>query len=296
MSTGREGRGRRRKLERRARKFLARAPKRRPNEGTGEYAERLKPWVREHAEAGTGAEELWGVMARMLAERDDFGGAGQAPDSWLALTRRFGRREGGSIHITNPAIELLAAHGFDEGVVIYKHFEGGGTEGGVRSYWQVGESNEERIGVVYAPEQDAVVIWRWGESEHDPGAAVLAEHDEDPTASRTAGEVRSRAFLERVHEGYWTMIDLAMLAPTTRAVAVMWSEGADPLTLKDRYEHISRERSGKHLVVWEAYDGEFELCVYRHDDEDRTRVWLRDEFDAAEEPRPLYRAGQLGGL
>lgn len=297
MSTGREGRGTRRKLERRARKLLARAPKRRPEESTGEYAKRLKPWVRERAEAGTDAEELWGVMVRMLAERNDLEGAGPAPDSWVALTRRYGRREGGSIHITHPAVELLAKHGFDEGVVIYKHFEGGGTEGGLRSYWQIGESNDERIGVVYAPEQDAVVIWRWGESEHDPGGGVLAEHDEGGyPVPGTAGIGGPRGFLHRVGQGYWAMLDLAMLAPTARAIAVMWSEGTNPLTLKYRYDELNREHGRKHLVIWYAYDGEFELCAYRYDGEDRTRVWLRDEFDAAEEPRPLHRAGHLGGL
>ena len=298
MSTGRGSRANRRKLEKRARKLLARAPQRWPEEGRGEYAKRLRPWVRERAGAKYDAEELCGVMVRMLAERNDLNleHADQFLDSWVALTRRFGRREGGSVHITNPAIELLAKYGVDEAVVIYKHFEGGGTEGGVRSYWQLWESsNEERIGVLYAPEQDAVVIWRWGESDHDPDDAVLAEHDEDCAASSTAGDEGSREFLEHVDEGYLTTIDLAMLCPTLRAVSVMQGEGAEPLALKHRYEQLNRELGATHLVVWDAYDGEFELCVYRYDGEDRTRVWLRDEFDTAEEPRPLYRAGHLGG-
>ena len=298
MSDGREGRRRRRELQRRAEKLLKQAPERQPDESNEEYVERLKPWVRENAGKRFDVEELWGVMAQMFTERDagDFGSTSDDADSWVALTRRFGRREGGSIHITNPAIDLLTKYGYDEAVVIYKHFEGGGTEGGLRSYWQVGESNEERIGVVYAPEQDAVVIWRWRESEHDPAAAILAEHDEEGSAAfGIVSDGRSRELMDRIDEGYWTMIDLAMLGPTPRAVAVMWSEGADPLTLRDLYEQIGRERGGDHLVVWDAYDGEFELCAYRYD-KDRTRVWLRDEFDAAEEPRPLYHAGDLGGL
>lgn len=299
MSNGREDRRKRRVLERGVKKLLKRAPAKQPEESGEEYAERLKSWVMEHAGERFNAEELWSVAARIFEERGDFNSEslGYVTDHWVTLTRRFGRREGGSIHITNPAIELLAKHGYDEGVVIYKHFSEGGTEGGVRSYWHVGESNEELIGVMYAPEQDAVVIWRWGESEHDPGAAVLAEHDEESfTYPKTVSDGGRQEILERIPEGYRTMIDLAMLAPTLRAIGVMYSEGTDPMVLRDRYEQLNRERGGKHLVVWDAYAGAFELCVHSYDDEERTRVWLRDEFEVAEQPQPLYRAGDLRGL
>jgi hypothetical protein len=217
----------------------------------------------------------------------------------VARAREALRTKGrGSIHITDPAAELFQRYGFDPSVAIYKHFEGGGAEGGLRSYWCLGESsNEERVGVTYAPDQDAVVIWRWGEAESDPDAAVLAEHDEGLAGSSTAVDEGAHELLQGIDEGYRTSIDLAMLSPTVRAVAVMRSEGVDPSTLGDSYQQLDRELGEKHLVVWDAYDdGEVEVCAYRYDDEDRTRVWLRDEFDATEEPRPLYRAGHLGGL
>ena len=297
MSDGREGRRRRRELQRRAEKLLKRAPERQPDESNGEYAERLRPWIRENAGKRFDAEELWGAMARILTERDadGFGSMSDDADSWVALTRRFGRREGGSIHITNPAIELLAKYGVDEAVVIYKHFEGGGTEGGLRSYWQVGESNEERIGVAYAPDQDAVVIWRWSESENDPDIAVLEELDVDapdegePTAKHPAEE----EFIKHVGEEYLSMVSAAGIEPTLQAIAVMHGEDVDPSVLRGRYEQLIREQGGGHLIVWDAYDGEFELCGYRYEDDDRLRVWLREEFNMADEPRLLYRAGGL---
>lgn len=102
----------------------------------------------------------------------------------------------GAIHITNLATELLEKYGYTLHVSIVLHFEQVGTEGGVRSYWRVGESsNEERVGVVYAPEQDSVVIWRMGEREDDPNPAVTGELDEDLVASPTAGDnEKDRAF------------------------------------------------------------------------------------------------------
>jgi len=107
----------------------------------------------------------------------------------VALARRFGRREGGSIHVTDPAMELLERYGYDLNVPIVVHFERAGTEGEVRSYWRVGESsNEERVGVVYAPERDAVVVWRMGEREEDSDPAVTGELDEDFVAARTVSD------------------------------------------------------------------------------------------------------------
>jgi hypothetical protein len=103
-----------------------------------------------------------------------------APDSWLALARRLIRQEGGTVHITHPAIELLERYGYDASMAIYGHFERVGAEKGARSYLRVGQSlSEERVAVEYVPEHDAVVIWRWGEAEHDPDLAVLEELDAD---------------------------------------------------------------------------------------------------------------------
>jgi hypothetical protein len=103
-----------------------------------------------------------------------------AADSWLALARRFVRREGGTVHITHPAMKLLERYGYDASMAIYGHFERVGAEKGARSYLRVGQSpSEERVAVEYVPEQDAVVIWRWGESEHDPDLSAIEELDAD---------------------------------------------------------------------------------------------------------------------
>jgi hypothetical protein len=100
--------------------------------------------------------------------------------SWEALARRFVRGEGGTVHITHPAMELLERYGFDANTTIYAHFKRGGVEKGARSYLRVGDSpSEERVAVEYVPEHDAVVIWRWGEAEHDPDLSVLEELDAD---------------------------------------------------------------------------------------------------------------------
>jgi hypothetical protein len=103
-----------------------------------------------------------------------------APDSWVALARRFVRREGGAVHITRPAMELLERYGYDASMAIYGHFKRGGAEKGARSYLRVGGSpSEERVAVEHVPEHDAVVIWRWGEAEHDPDISAIEELDAD---------------------------------------------------------------------------------------------------------------------
>jgi hypothetical protein len=108
------------------------------------------------------------------------GAPATAPDSWLALARRFIKREGGTVHITHPAMELLERYGYDTGMAIYGHFKRVGAEKGIRSYLRIGESpSEERITVEYVPEHDAVVIWRWGEAEHDPDLSAIEELDAD---------------------------------------------------------------------------------------------------------------------
>jgi hypothetical protein len=35
------------------------------------------------------------------------------------------------------------------------------------------------VAVEYVPEHDAVVIWRWGEADHDPGLSAIEELDTD---------------------------------------------------------------------------------------------------------------------
>lgn len=96
------------------------------------------------------------------------------------MARRFMKREGGAVHITHPAMELLEKYGFDTNTAIYGHFRRGGAEKGARSYLRVGESSsEERIAAEYIPEQGAVVIWRWGEADHDPDLSVMEEFDAD---------------------------------------------------------------------------------------------------------------------
>lgn len=90
MSRG-GGRRRRRELRRRAEKVLRRAPQRRPGEGGGEYAERLRPWFL--GLARTDADEVWPEILEVISER----GAGAPPaeiEPWVALARRFVRREG----------------------------------------------------------------------------------------------------------------------------------------------------------------------------------------------------------
>ena len=118
--------------------------------------------------------------AGKTAERGETESSAVAPDSRLALARRFMKREGGTIHVTHPAMELLKRYSYDTSMAIYGHFKRGGAEKGARSYLCVGASpSEERIAVEYVPEHDAVVIWRWGEAEHDPDLSVLEELDAD---------------------------------------------------------------------------------------------------------------------
>lgn len=132
-------RRRKRKLERRARRQLRRAPKRRRHE------------------SGEGASTT------------------ETPESWLDLARRFIRHEGGAVHITHPALDLLARYGYDTNTAIYGHFSRVGEETDARSYLRVGDSpSDERIAV-----QDALVIWRWGEADHDPELSVVEEFDAD---------------------------------------------------------------------------------------------------------------------
>jgi hypothetical protein len=118
--------------------------------------------------------------AGKTVERGETESSAVAPDSWLALARRFMKREGGTIHVTHPAMELLERYGYDTSMAIYGHFKRGGAEKGARSYLRVGGSpSEERIAVEYVPEHDAVVIWRWGEADHDPDLSVIEELDAD---------------------------------------------------------------------------------------------------------------------
>src|SRR5215207_5278284 len=117
---------------------------------------------------------------RRLPERGESASPAAAPDSWVALARRFVRGEGGTVHITHPAMELLERFGYDASAAIYGHFKRGGAEKGARSYLRVGgSSREKRVAVEYVPEHDAVVIWRWGEAEHDPDLSVIEELDAD---------------------------------------------------------------------------------------------------------------------
>jgi hypothetical protein len=62
----------------------------------------------------------------------------ETPDSWLALARQFIGREGGAVHITQPAMVLLERYGYDANAAIYGHFKRGGAEKGARSYLRVG--------------------------------------------------------------------------------------------------------------------------------------------------------------
>jgi hypothetical protein len=117
---------------------------------------------------------------RRLPERGESASPAAAPGSWVALACRFIRREGGVVHITHPAIELLECYGFDASAAIYRHFKRSGAEKGARSYLRVGgSSSEERVAVEYVPEHDAVVIWRWGEADHDPDLSSIEELDAD---------------------------------------------------------------------------------------------------------------------
>jgi hypothetical protein len=121
-----------------------------------------------------------GRDGRRRRRRIERGAPVGAPDSWETLARRFMKREGGMVHITYPAMELLERYGYDASMAIYGHFKRRGAEKGVRSYLRVGGSpSEERIAVEYVPEHDAVVIWRWGEADHDPDLSVLEELDAD---------------------------------------------------------------------------------------------------------------------
>ena len=117
---------------------------------------------------------------RRFPGRGESGAPAATPDSWLALARRFVRRKGGTVHVTRPAVELLERYGYDTNTAIYGHFKRSGAEKGARSYLRVGgSSSEERVAVEYVPEHDAVVIWRWGEAEHDPDLSVIEELDAD---------------------------------------------------------------------------------------------------------------------
>ena len=121
-----------------------------------------------------------GRDGRRRRRKTERGASVGAPDSWLALARRFVRGEGGIVHITHPAMEVLERYGFDANTAIYGHFKRGGAKKGARSYLRVGESSrEERIAVEYVAEHDAVVIWRWGEANHDPDLSAIEELDAD---------------------------------------------------------------------------------------------------------------------
>lgn len=105
---------------------------------------------------------------------------GAGADPWEALARRFIRREGGTIHITHPAIELIERYGHDTNTAIYGHFSRVGEDTDARSYLRVGASrSDERIAVQYVAEYDALVIWRWGEADHDPDLPFMEEFDVD---------------------------------------------------------------------------------------------------------------------
>ncbi len=117
---------------------------------------------------------------RKFVERGGTGTTAGTPDSWLALARRFMKREGGAVHITHPAMELLERYGYDVNTAIYAHFKRAGAQTEARSYLRVGDSpTEERIAVQYVPEQQAIAVWRWGEAEHDPDLCLIEELDAD---------------------------------------------------------------------------------------------------------------------
>ena len=179
VNRGREDRPRRRRLTRKVKKLLRQAPERRPAESGEEYTRRIRPWVAERVNEATDPEGLWTVILSLITEH----GTETVPtesEHWIDLARRYGRREGGAVHITYPAIELFERYGYDPSVSIVKHFKQGGAEEGVRSYFRVGDSlSHERVAVEYVAEQDAVVIWRWGEADHDPDLSILEEHDID---------------------------------------------------------------------------------------------------------------------
>jgi hypothetical protein len=123
--------------------------------------------------------ELERGARRRLPERGE-SRATAAPGPWVALARRFVKREGGTVHVTHPAMELLERYGFDVSVAIYGHFKRGGAEKGARSYLRVGESpSKERIGIEYVSEHDAVIIWRWGEADYDADLSAIEELEAD---------------------------------------------------------------------------------------------------------------------
>lgn len=84
MSKGRDGRRRRRELERRARKLRSRAPRRQSGESDDRYGERLKPWFRDRVGEGADADELWPVFVRTIFETE-------YEEHERALTRRAKR-------------------------------------------------------------------------------------------------------------------------------------------------------------------------------------------------------------
>lgn len=108
---------------------------------------------------------MWPEIVKVVSE----GGAGVPPseiEPWVALARRFVRREGGSVHVTDPALGLMAHYGFDPGLAIYTHFGAAGVGGHTTTYVAVSKSSPgEQIGASYAPERDHIVIWRRGELE-----------------------------------------------------------------------------------------------------------------------------------
>ena len=179
MSRGHGVRRKRRKLERKVRKLLRRAPDIRSVESDEEYLQRLRSWFVAHVGDATDAGDIWAVVLTLITERDAETASAES-EPWVALARRYGRRESGTVHITHPAIELFERYGYDPSVAIVKHFKQGGAEKSARSYFRVGESlGHERVAVEYVAAQDAVVIWRWGEADHDPDLSILEEHDID---------------------------------------------------------------------------------------------------------------------
>lgn len=172
-------RRKRRRLERKVNKLLRQAPERQPDESVEEYAQRMRPWILNRVNEATDAGDLWSMLLYSITEQDAETVSTES-EPWIDLARRYGRREGGTVHITHPAIELFERYGYDPSVAIVKHFKQGGAEKGVRSYFRVGESlGYERVAVEYVAERDAVVIWRWGEADHDPDLSILEEHDID---------------------------------------------------------------------------------------------------------------------
>lgn len=107
-------------------------------------------------------------------------------ESWEDLARRFIRHEGGFLHFTEPAAELLTHYDQRLETSIYAHFRTVGDEIDARTYLTVYDERtqrqsptDERIAAQYIPHLHSLVIWCWGEADFDPERAVLEEHDPD---------------------------------------------------------------------------------------------------------------------